>query len=416
MATADEAEMEAEVEAVQAVYGDDCVVIDSYPPHLQLHIKPRTADVTSQQFVEAVIVIRAGSEYPKEPPHINLLDSKGLDDRRQKELITCIRDKACELLSYLMLVALCEEAVEKLTIMNHPDGDCPLCLYPFLPDDEQNITLPFMKLMSCFHCFHSECILRWWYWLQAEKETNVNDSSSATIRPIRTVENKADTHGAIEESMGTCPVCRNVFLAKDFEHVLGLVGSHSSQLNFDEIEVDDNQKLLESDSENVRRQKFEAILRLQQESNGLIEPKKNLVVVPGMFLPQTAASAASTLAKESAEQPQTEPTGAPETHSSGSTTLPNTGAQTRTGRRKHKAWNSRKQVKQPAASPSTVSTRESGEQQGRDPAVTLGTQSVGSLSRPSTSEHRTSGMRKQRHWNSRKPVEQWIRKENATSE
>jgi hypothetical protein len=39
-----------------------------------------------------------------------------------------------------------------------------------------------------------------------------------------------DTHGAIEESMGTCPVCRNVFLAKDFEHVLGLVGSHSSQL------------------------------------------------------------------------------------------------------------------------------------------------------------------------------------------
>jgi len=138
--------------------------------------------------------------------------------------------------------------------------------------------------------------------------------------------------------------------------------------------------------------------------------------VPGMFLPQTAASAASTLAKESAEQPQTEPTGAPEMHSSGSTTLPNTGAQTRTGRRKHKAWNSRKQVKQPAASPSTVSTRESGEQQGRDPAVTLGTQSVGSLSRPSTSEHRTSGMRKQRHWNSRKPVEQWIRKENATSE
>lgn len=49
MATADEAEIEADVEAVQAVYGDDCVVIDSYPPHLHVHIKPRTADVTSQQ-------------------------------------------------------------------------------------------------------------------------------------------------------------------------------------------------------------------------------------------------------------------------------------------------------------------------------------------------------------------------------
>ncbi|KAE8038569.1 hypothetical protein FH972_011066 [Carpinus fangiana] len=412
MATADEAEIEAEVEAVQAVYGDDCVVIDSYPPHLHVHIKPRTADVTSQQFVEAVIVIRAGSQYPKEPPHINLLDSKGLDDQRQKDLITCIQDKACELSSYLMLVALCEEAVEKLTIMNHPDGDCPLCLCPLLPEDEQNKTLPFMKLMSCFHCFHSGCIIRWWYWLQTEKETSVSDSSRATIRPISTVENKAgkklDTHGAVEESMGTCPVCRKVFLAKDFEHVL--------DLNSDEIEVDDNQKLLESDSEDVRRKKFEAILRLQQENNGLIEPKQNLVVVPGMFLLQTDASAASTSAQESAEQPQTEPTGTPETHSSGSSTLLNTGVQRPTGMRKYRAWNSRKQVKQPAASPCTVSTRESGEQQGRDPAVTLGTHSVGSISRPSTSGLRTSGMRKQRHWNSRKPVEQWIRKENATSE
>ncbi|XP_059459187.1 uncharacterized protein LOC132188679 [Corylus avellana] len=415
MATADEAEIEAEVEAVQAVYGDDCVVIDSYPPHLHVHIKPRTADVTSQQFVEAVIVIRAGSQYPKEPPHINLLDSNGLDDRRQKDLITCIQDKACELSSYLMLVALCEEAVEKLTVMNHPDGDCPLCLYPLLPEDEQNKTLPFMKLMSCFHCFHSECIIRWWHWLQTEKETSVGDSSSATIRPISTMENKADTRGAMEESMGTCPVCRKVFLAKDFEHVLDLVASHSSQLNFHEIEVDDNQKLLESDSEDVRREKFEAILRLQQENNGLIEPKKNLVVVPGMFLLQTD-SAASTSAKESPEQPQIEATGTPEAHSSGSSTLLNTSVQRRTGMRKHRAWNPRKQVKQSAASPSTMSTRESGEQQGRDPAVTLGTHSVGSISRPSTSELRTSGMRKQRHWNSRKPVEKWIRKENATSE
>lgn len=49
MATAEEGEVVAEVEAVQAVYGDDCVVIDSYPPHLRVHIKPRTADVSSQQ-------------------------------------------------------------------------------------------------------------------------------------------------------------------------------------------------------------------------------------------------------------------------------------------------------------------------------------------------------------------------------
>lgn len=47
-------------------------------------------------------------QYPKEPPHINILESKGLDEQRKNHLITGIQDKACELLSCLMLVALCE--------------------------------------------------------------------------------------------------------------------------------------------------------------------------------------------------------------------------------------------------------------------------------------------------------------------
>lgn len=47
-----------------------------------------------------------------------------------------------------------KEAAEKLSAMNHPDGDCPLCLFPLVPEDHQSETLPFMKLMSCFHCFH----------------------------------------------------------------------------------------------------------------------------------------------------------------------------------------------------------------------------------------------------------------------
>lgn len=41
--------MAAEVEAVEAVYGDDCVVLEKCPPHLHIHIKPRTADLSSQQ-------------------------------------------------------------------------------------------------------------------------------------------------------------------------------------------------------------------------------------------------------------------------------------------------------------------------------------------------------------------------------
>ena len=45
----EEEEVAAEVEAVQAVYGDDCMVLQSYPPHVHLLLKPHTADVTSQQ-------------------------------------------------------------------------------------------------------------------------------------------------------------------------------------------------------------------------------------------------------------------------------------------------------------------------------------------------------------------------------
>ena len=38
-----------ELEAVLAVYGDDCAILDSFPPHLHLHSKPRTVDISSQQ-------------------------------------------------------------------------------------------------------------------------------------------------------------------------------------------------------------------------------------------------------------------------------------------------------------------------------------------------------------------------------
>lgn len=46
---AEEEEVVAEVEAVQAVYGDDCLLLNTYPPSFHLHIKPRTADDSSQQ-------------------------------------------------------------------------------------------------------------------------------------------------------------------------------------------------------------------------------------------------------------------------------------------------------------------------------------------------------------------------------
>ncbi|KAJ0673048.1 putative transcription factor C2H2 family [Helianthus annuus] len=289
-----EEEVVIEVEAAQSVYGDDCLVISQYPPHLNLLIKPRTADVSSQQFVEAVIGIRASSKYPDEPPDIMIIDSKGLDQQRQNHLVASIHNKACELSSTSMLVALCEEAVEKLTSMNHPDGDCPLCLSPLLDDGASDNAQSFMKLMSCFHCFHRECIIRWWKWLQTHKETDRANSSSR-----HEIKTQSDMNKDTEDGMGTCPVCRKVFHAKDIEHVLDLVEGYS-QLNLENADDIENDTLLHSDSENTRRQNFEVILKLQQENNGLIEPKKTEVLMPGMFLPRPAptTSTAATSDKE----------------------------------------------------------------------------------------------------------------------
>ncbi|KAF8380589.1 hypothetical protein HHK36_028077 [Tetracentron sinense] len=354
---AEEEEVLMEVEALQAVYGDDCLVIEKFPPNFHLHINPRTADDSSQQFVEAVIGVRACPQYPEEPPHLEIIGSKGLDGHRKKHLITRIQEKAHELSSCLMLVALCEEAVETLSNMNHPDGNCPLCLYPLVLEDKQNSFLPFMKLMSCFHCFHSECIIRWWKWLQEQKEINPNTSSYDTVCPSRDLENQREMHGTMKANMGNCPVCRMIFHTEDIEHVLNLVGTHSFQLNLEETEASSDEALLQSDSENIRRQKFETLLKLQQENSGLIEPKSIEVLLPGTFLPE-------------------------------SITIP------------------------------TVSVKATNKQQQGDPTSTLAseTDSSGSSNKPSTSKPKNSGMRKYRAQNSRKQLKQWIKKENSATE
>ncbi|KAL2477881.1 RWD domain-containing protein [Forsythia ovata] len=340
-----EEEVAAEVEAVMAMYGDDCQVVETYPPHLLIHLKPRTADVSSQQFVESIIAMQAGPQYPEEPPLISIVDSKGLDGQRQKHLISSVRNKASELASCFMLVALCEEAVERLSSMNHPEGNCPLCLYPLVDEDAGSNSLPFMKIMSCFHCFHCNCIIRWWNWLRMQNDNNLSTASTS----CRDMRDQQGMCKIMEESMGKCPVCRKVFLAKDIEHVLNLVGTHT-QSDSSGIEVDE--EFLKSESEKIRIEKFEAVLKLQQENSGLIEPKTNEVLLPGMYLPR------------------------------------------------------------PVTSPSTESEPGSNELQNKDPTVKSETNSD---NRPSSSKHGNSRTRKQRAQNSRKQVRQWIRKENEST-
>ncbi|CAB87867.1 putative protein [Arabidopsis thaliana] len=251
-----EEEVAMEVEALEAVYSEDCVILDSYPPHLHLHIKPRTAEISSQQFVEAVVRFQAGSKYPDEPPRISLIESKGLDEQRQKLLIGIVQEKASQLSSSLMLVELCEEEA----------------------DSKSGDTLHMRR--------------------------------GSTARE--------------DKSLGNCPVCRKIFHSSDIEHVLDLVGAQSSLQDSSLIPGKDQDPLLQSDSENIRRERFESILKTQEEKGGLVQPKKNISVVPGMYLPPPAHASTSRNeeeeAGESQEQGEEEPKEAEsETNSSSST-------------------------------------------------------------------------------------------------
>ncbi|CAO2146966.1 unnamed protein product, partial [Urochloa humidicola] len=267
-----EEEVRLELEAVAAVYGDDASVLRDLPPHLVVHVRPRTADDSSQQFVELFLGIKASSQYPKEPPHIYAVESKGLDENRQSYLISSIQNKAKELSNYPMLVTLCEEAGESLSNMNHPAGDCPLCLYPLVGEDKDGSELPFMKLMSCYHCFHSGCIMRWWEWLQ-----------HGDAKPKE--RNTGGKHYNVNQQKGFCPVCRKVFDEKDIEHVRDLLGESTSRLASLALDLgEDEKELLHSEAEQIRRRRIESLVNLQQERNGLIEPKKDLAIQPGMYV------------------------------------------------------------------------------------------------------------------------------------
>ncbi|XP_073308751.1 uncharacterized protein [Primulina huaijiensis] len=331
-----EEEVLAEIEAVRAVYGDDCQIIKTYPPHLHVHLKPRTADVSSQQFVEAILGIQTSPQYPEDPPVISVVYSKGLDEQRQKHLISSLRDKALELVSCLMLIILCEEAAEMLSSMNHPDGNCALCLYPIVDENAGSNSRPFMKLMSCFHCFHCDCFIRWWNWILTQCEMGVANSSCAS-------KSSGSLHEMTEESMCKCPVCREIFLTKDIEHVLDFTGT-ATHLDSYENEVDKD--FLQSDSEKLRRQKFETVLKLQQENSGLIETKNTEVLLSGMFLPQSVllhSTESNIVPNESRKEEVVVKSGA---NPGSSFNRPGSKKHSKSNPKKHGPQNSRKQSRQ----------------------------------------------------------------------
>lgn len=287
-----EDEILQEIEAVKAVYGSDCSVIQEMPPYLKISLKPRTAEDLSQQFVEASLVIRANTQYPMEPPEIELTDSKGLDKCRHSYLLLEIQNYARELAASPMLVSLCEATIDRLSDMNHPEGNCSFCLSPLVMEDAESGLRPFMKLMSCFHCFHSDCFGRWWRWLQKQNQLESANSVDTSVSILGENEDErvhADSNSSSHFNKDkewvsvNCPVCRKEIHVKDVEHVQQFLMSDYNIEESSEVSMVDNSILL-SDEEIKRREKFAEMFKVQKECGGIIEHKKLDVILPGMFL------------------------------------------------------------------------------------------------------------------------------------
>lgn len=112
------------------------------------------------------------------------------------------------------------------------------------------------------------------------------------------------------------------------------------------VQGEDKDPLLQSDSENIRRERFEAILRTQEEKGGLVQPKKNISVVPGMYLPPPPPASSSSNddeAGQTQEQGEVEPKEAEtETNSSSSTNRRGRGWRHNVNRRKQNSQDPRK--------------------------------------------------------------------------
>ena len=144
------AAIEEELEALEALYPDDGLVVrragdaredgsgastadEKAVRHtmVSLDVAPRTLDDETQQYVRATLCITLDGDYPANPPTVRLSNVRGLDDTRQAEVRRRL-DDACRDFSSdePVLALLCETAFETLTELNRPDGDCAFCLAP----------------------------------------------------------------------------------------------------------------------------------------------------------------------------------------------------------------------------------------------------------------------------------------------
>jgi E3 ubiquitin-protein ligase RNF25 len=281
------AAIEQELEALAALYPDDGLVVRRASDGgrdeplsesssriwkhttVSLDVAPRTLDDETTRFVRATLTLTLDNDYPRNPPSVTLTNARGLDDVRQAFVFRGLEDACRGLTNQPILALLCECAFDCLSEMNFPDGDCAFCLTPVDAgrggDREQRTTRrPFMKLMTCYHCFHENCFVKWWRWkaraaVAAAAERGAHAAAACRLPP-------PPTH--------MCPVCRVPIEDDDVRHV-NLDGDEKDEKDDEKDDDDENaagtSERVSSSAERARRERFAAAMKRQQHRNGLID-------------------------------------------------------------------------------------------------------------------------------------------------
>eukprot|EP00798_Chlamydomonas_sp_ICE-L_P006532 gene6532-3174_t len=161
-------EVEAELEALVAVYGEEAVHTSEQddPTTILVDLCPSTAYDSSSQFVQASLKLQLADRVQGEafPWMVYVAESKGLGDGRKAKLLDLLRAEVLDLALDCTLGHICQRAQDYLTNENFPDGQCTMCLEGMVHDADSST--PLLVKLSCFHVFHRQCLVEWWSWQQ----------------------------------------------------------------------------------------------------------------------------------------------------------------------------------------------------------------------------------------------------------
>ena len=231
-------------------------VLSRSPPAVRALLFPRGCPRSASRFVSAELVLECSEGYPggeeegeeeegKGNHHLlvaaSLSAPRGLGDARRAELLSKVGAALAEVSAsgeLCVLGCLIEAALEAITDLNSPEGDCPICLEPLSAggggggasekegggeggrdegkNDGDGFSNRLVKL-ECFHCLHLRCAARWWGATRGEEKGEEEDQQEergeeeeeeeeANSAPK---EKRSDNRGATTTTTTLrCPQCR----------------------------------------------------------------------------------------------------------------------------------------------------------------------------------------------------------------